>query len=720
MKRIPHRLLMASWLVTSLGAAPVNPVGERIREGEVKQVQLRTEAQALVDQLDAMLDEYTRNGLSGEDEKLVKAIRGSIAQLSGAEMKQIVEFLGKARDSGDGGLAKKELSAAYTGQKALITQMKKLLADHLRKQQAMELSQQLNQLADRQAVNLQNGISLGSWDKGRKPENFEAAIQANMEGQQAEQTAIAAEMQLIGESIGKFAQDPANIGVAERLMKGMEALQKVQPNAEAAADALKQAQLFKAVAEEKVTRDALRRLAREIAPPQDRADGLRAAEREVAKLIEEEKEIIKQTAKAVGEKDFDKWVDQQIEQKQIDAKLAKQPREALQKNKDLQRRFQDQRGGRPEDLGALEDKQADVAGKNDATAQKLEGDLPAAARSMNGAHEKIQEARGAMAEKNPEAAVKNSREALAGMEAAETKIQAEIAKADAAAGKIGDLVKDLGQLQKAAGDLAKQEAAAAQNPDKAGQAAIAEAASQLAAQAAKMAPQAAASMNQAAAKAAEATAAVQAKKPAAAQAAQQAAAEELAKAEKQIGEELAQAAQEKQALAAAVKGGAELAAMIIAEQKLELDTGKGVALVLAKKLQPAAAFAGQSPRQQEIRGNVDAFTIQLAPELSGAAPALSEATASMSVARMQLDQSDGAGAKAAELKALAALYRAQKVLTQIAEKAKEELALNNPAAEANAQQQAQAQVAQAQAAAAQASEDIKKAQAAEAAAAAAA
>ncbi|MCX6977165.1 MAG: hypothetical protein NTX04_04330, partial [Verrucomicrobia bacterium] len=137
MKRIPHRLLMASWLVTSLGAAPVNPVGERIREGEVKQVQLRTEAQALVDQLDAMLDEYTRNGLSGEDEKLVKAIRGSIAQLSGAEMKQIVEFLGKARDSGDGGLAKKELSAAYTGQKALITQMKKLLADHLRKQQAM-------------------------------------------------------------------------------------------------------------------------------------------------------------------------------------------------------------------------------------------------------------------------------------------------------------------------------------------------------------------------------------------------------------------------------------------------------------------------------------------------------------------------------------------------------------------------------------------------------
>ena len=72
LKRLPLYLLLASSIVPALSAAPVNVTSERIREGEVKQGQLRGEAQRLVEQLDEMLGEYERNGLAGEDTKMCR------------------------------------------------------------------------------------------------------------------------------------------------------------------------------------------------------------------------------------------------------------------------------------------------------------------------------------------------------------------------------------------------------------------------------------------------------------------------------------------------------------------------------------------------------------------------------------------------------------------------------------------------------------------------
>ena len=247
MKRLPFYLILASSIVPVLSAAPTNPVAERIREGEVKQEQLRGEAQGLVEQLDVTLGEYERNGLAGEETKTVQMLREALSALSGGEMRDILALLEKARSAPEAGQAKKDLSMAYTAQKALIVQIKKLLADHMRNQEALEISQQLTQLADRQAVNLQNGIALGQWSGGRKPENFEAAMQANLQGQEGEQAAIAAEVKMAAEKIAQFARDPANAEMAARFQKGLAAVEKVQPNVDAAAEALKQGQLFKAV-----------------------------------------------------------------------------------------------------------------------------------------------------------------------------------------------------------------------------------------------------------------------------------------------------------------------------------------------------------------------------------------------------------------------------------------------------------------------------------------
>jgi len=52
------------------------PPGERLLQQELKQQQLRTTTQRVGEQLGSILAEFDRNGISGEDVKVLRAIRG--------------------------------------------------------------------------------------------------------------------------------------------------------------------------------------------------------------------------------------------------------------------------------------------------------------------------------------------------------------------------------------------------------------------------------------------------------------------------------------------------------------------------------------------------------------------------------------------------------------------------------------------------------------------
>ncbi len=427
--------------------------------------------------------------------------------------------------------------------------MTKLLALHQRDQQGAEIAQQLALLAERQAVNLQNGITLGQWSDGKKPANFEAAMQANLQGQQAEQAAIAEELKMLAQRVTAFARDPENGNDAARFRKGLEAIQKVQSNLETAAAALKDGQLFKAVGDEKIARDGMRRLAKDIAPPPERSEALRAVEKELAKAIEDQKEVAKDTTMAAGQMDFEAFAE---EKRKTNRRMAELTREQLLKDPHLRDQFNAQKnGGEPEELAAQEKRQGEIAARIDEIAQNLAKTAPEAARDIKEATDKMQEARGAMSDRNGAVAVKNAQDALAAMQRADAKLQQELGKAEALAGKSGDPVKDLQALQQQAQALAQQQAEAAKNPDKTGQPALAQKVAELAKQAAAKAPAAAAAAQQAAANAQQAAQAAQAGQPAAAAQAQQAAAQNHAQAAQQIAQQAAAAQQAQQQVAAA-------------------------------------------------------------------------------------------------------------------------------------------------------------------------
>ncbi|EDY20101.1 hypothetical protein CfE428DRAFT_2690 [Chthoniobacter flavus Ellin428] len=705
MKRLPFLLALACSILPAVHGENVQP-SERIREGEARQQQLRGEAQKLVDQLDSMLDEYQRNALGGEDTKTLQALRDSLARLSVDEMKQVVDLLEKARGAQDAGEAKQRVADAYTSQKAILAQMGKLLAQHQHDQQSAEIAQQLAQLAERQAVNLQNGITLGQWSEGKKPENFEAAAQANLQGQQAEQAAIANELKALAQRVASFAREPENAEQAARFRKGLEDIQKVQPSVENAAGALKEGQLFKAVTDEKNARDAMRRLAKDIAPPPERSETLRKAQKELAKAIEDQKEIVKDTEKAAGgEQDFDKWLEQQ---KKANPRLAKTPLEKLKSDARLQKQFEAQKKGRPDMVAAQEQKQGEIAGRNDEMAQSLAKTAPEAARDLKAAQEKMQDARSAMSDHNAPAAAKNAQDALAAMQMADAKLQQELGKEEALAGKSGDPVKDLQALQQQAQALAQQQAEAAKNPDKSMQAAMAQKVNELAKQAAAMAPKAAPAAQQAAAQAQQAAQAAQANQPAQAAQAQQAAAQNLAQAAQQIAQQAAAAQQAQQQQAAAQQAEKQLAEIIIAEQKLQVDTAKSAVVVQKRKVAKASDFKGQPEKQGEIGQQTATFVGNLPPDAPAAKSALEAAQLAMTDAQTALGKPEVQPAQFNEALALEKLYAAQTAVNAAVEQAQQAMP-QQPNAQPNAAQVA-AQLAQAQQQVAQANQALQQAQ----------
>ncbi len=683
---------------------------ESIRDSEVKQQQLQGEATGLAGQLDGMIAEYARNGLSGEDVDTVKALRDSINRLSASEMQQIVAILQKAGGLADAGQAKKQVSEAFSAQKNLLVQMKRLLAQHQRDQQAIDLASELTQLADRQSTNLQNGIELGKWAGGRKPDGFEAALQAHLEGQQTEEAAIGEELKLLAEKIAGFAKATADDPeLAARFQKGLEAVQKLQPSTDGATAALKEGQLFKAVTQEKATRDAMRKLAREVAPPTDAAEALRQATRDLEKIAGEQRDLAANIAKAQAPANFEQWLETKIAENagKGGERKFQHPIDQLRGEKKLHEEFENLQREKAGELASLDDPQGDLATKTDLAAQDMARNAPTAAAGVKAAEAKMQEARAAMAENNGAAAAKNAQDAAAALDAVRAQVE-KLAGLDT--GRTPDrMVNNVQRLDQAAHELAKREAAAALNPDKTAQATLSNQIQQLAQRAAIEAPAAAADLQKAADDAQKAATAAEAGQVAQATAAQLAAAQDLAKADQQLNQVVAKVQQVQQQRAVAQKAGDTIKAIILAQQALERDTAKALAQYQPKHDE---LFSGQGPRQEELQSRTGKFKTGLSPEFTAALSALTDATIDMGQAQDALEKPDGKPADDFEKKALADLYRVQKVLTAKAEDADAELGNPpNPQTEEAVAQMA----AQAAAAAAQAMQTLKQGQAQQAA-----
>jgi hypothetical protein len=674
--------LAAAFASLGTGAAFGELPAAPIRESEQAQARIQQETRLLAGTLDAMLGEYGRNNLAGDDAEAVRRLRGSLGSLSATEMRQVVDLLQQARTATDPDAAVKTVANAFTAQKQIVVAIRRILAGHLRDQEAADISRQLHELADRQARNLQNGIQLARMPAGVPPENAGALQQAQLEAQRGEQSAIAEEVKMVRGKIERLAGNPENAAAADIFKSAAKQIERVEPVVETAAESLKAGLLFRAAADEKASRDELRKIARQIAPREQGPEALRKAEQELSEVIAEQKQLRDSTAQQRKQEDFDKWLEEKIAAKdQNDAlpqRFRNQPASVLRNNPEIRSRFEGEQHAKDGELAKLEDQQGELAGKTDALAQKI-SEVPRAAAAMKGATAKMQEARAAMQEANAPQAVQQEDAALVQLTAAHEDLKRRADEAEALASKSGDKAKDLEQLAKVAENLAREEAAVAkeQKPDAAAQQDIARRAAQLAQRVAADAPKAAQPAQAAADDARKGEQAMRTEKPAEGRAAAEQAAKNFAEAAQQIAQEAATA----QNAPGQPNNPANAEQMAAAMNQLA-QAQQQVAQAQAN-LQQAAQQAGQA-----------------SPSAAQAAKSAQQAQASMQQAAQQLSQASQSAGQAAAKSGAQAPSSAQQAMQQAGQQLSAATAQAQAGQNSAAQQSAQSaalSLAQAQA-----------------------
>jgi hypothetical protein len=274
---------------------PTTP-SEQILQSELKQQQIRTTTQRVGLQLGMIIEEFERNGISGEDIQVLKSVQSVLNELSDKEMARIVDLLKQARLIQDYTASQTRMLEAFSTQKSIIVKLKQLL-DEFKKQQALyELSILFNRLAERQNANLKEAVALEPLLQGRPIEKLTEAQKIPLQVQATEQEFIKEETLHSISKVESLSKDPTSIA-ADNLKKALQivANSNLKVILQNSVDDLKLAKLYSAIGNEKKIRDTLRDIARELIPSTDLAEHLRRALKELENLIAEQKAIVKQT-----------------------------------------------------------------------------------------------------------------------------------------------------------------------------------------------------------------------------------------------------------------------------------------------------------------------------------------------------------------------------------------------------------------------------------------
>ena len=654
-------MLLTAGVSTAASAPASSP--DQLIQSERQQQLLRTNTEKVSDQLQALIEEFQRNGLAGDEIKTLQTIASILTQLTDKEMQHVVELLQAARRAPEAGQTQRRVAEAYASQKSIPVELRQVIATYRHRQELEEIAARFQALADRQGGNLNLAVATvaaGPDSVRLRDEAQRAALAA----QAIEQAAIGVEVRTAVGQLETFAKQPASSTIADRVGKALATIKSGQLLAvlDTAVVGLKEGQFFNAAGQEKNGRDQLRALARALSRPPDPADVLKRAAADLDAAGRDERKVADDV-------------------------------KALNGNSPAKQE--------------VADRQAQLVDQVDAIHQATENLAPTAAAKLSSAIDDMQRARAELRSTDPRPAENAARAAAAKLAEAKQALAAELASAEKNAPAPSTPTAQLRQadqdLKKLIGDQEKlkQDTAAAAARDRSALPALAaaEAKLQQAAQAIQRAtgepsPAAAQALNAAAQQMQRAQDNLAKSENAAP--AQQAALDALQQARQQLQPELAKAEQAAQAAAALESLLERLVKIIRDQQQVLLDTG---AVVAAPALLAAA--------QGKLVGATDALRADVALQNGEAAKLLVDASQDMTIAKTNLTSRQLQAAQPAEQTALNKLYKAKSLLEQQQPPQPE-----NPAAAAAAAaalEQAQQQVNQAldqlaQAQAAQASQ----------------
>lgn len=368
------------------GATPEDPLAQQ----STKQEQIRTSASRVGQQLDQVLTEFDLNGISGEDVKVLKAIRGVLHRLTEEEMQTVLRYLGEARK--DANPAAQQVAEAFSGQRNIITQLRQLLSEYQRQQAVYDIAQRLRELATRQTDNMRLAVWLSRQVERKDPSQFQETQRLNLQLQETEETSLRAETAQVIEQLDRLVQQSGDAATAERSRKALDLARDsgLLKSVETAVNDLKAARMLGAAGNEKRARDQMREVARLLTQSLDKRDALREAIRELDAAMDRQRSITDTTRKLATREEATK----------------------------------------------RETEQAEVVDSSDLVRKDVTDLAPAAAEHLQAATDRMQDARGALSSGDSptrvrEQAVAQQIEALTKMEQARRELIDQLNKADA-------------------------------------------------------------------------------------------------------------------------------------------------------------------------------------------------------------------------------------------------------------------------------------------------
>ena len=631
-------ILLLALALPSLQAAG----GDRLLQSELKQQQIQRTTQRVGEQLSAIIDEFERNGIAGDDVRVLRAIRSVLHRLSDKEMAAVVAILQQAQKAGDDNSAKKGVVEAYASQKGIITQLNQLILEYQRQHALYEMSIKLRGLAARQSANMRVGVWLARQTVQRQLQNFNEDEKRYLSQQEIDQVAIKDELLLLLSAIERVAKETEGAPTGERPKAALEQAKSggLVASLDDSVKDLQGAKLLSATGNEKRARDQMREVARTLLLSKDLADLLRAA------IAETENEILRQ--------------------KQVT---------------ELTRKME-----RKDDARDAEDKQFEVVDNTDLIRRDINDVAPTAASYFRSAIDRMQEARailndGSDVKKKVQETPVKQFDAVNSLELAKRELQEQLAKTEEGQKKPEGVLSNLRELQKQVQELIKKEealkeatAAAEKTPadlkTKApAQGEIRDTTQEVQQKAANDAPAAAQALNEAGDQMEKAQKDLAQSKNS--PESQQAAVDALKKAEQELSEKIAKLEQDEKMLANLEKLLEKVEAVIKDQQQVRLDTAKNA---VKPETKPVGEIAQKQDETGQKTGEVQKEAQEPVPD---AATHLNTARGEMSVAKGQLDQRQSKDAQPPQTRALNELYAAKKEIEKKMNELRDELGMQN-------------------------------------------
>lgn len=607
--------------------APQSAVAQFLQD-ITKQEQIKATTKRVGEQLEGVLGEFDRNGITGEDVKVLRAIRGVLDRLSEKEMATVIEFLQQSRTAADPSVATRSATEAYAGQKTIVVQFQQLVLEYQRQQALYEISLRLKELATRQTANMWQGVALAKATEHKTSFGaFDENQRISLRYQQSEQNPLKDETAAILGRLERLAKEITDGAAADRAKTAAQQAKDgaLMSSLAGASDELKEEKLrlLSAIGNEKNARDQMREVARLLILSPETTDALKQAILELGRAIDTQKNLATETAKVRRQDEADKRATDQA---------------ATVDDTDLIRR----------DIDAL---------------------APIASEYLRTATDKMQEARASLSadedvKKRVQDAAPKQEEAVTQMQSARRALEEQLARAEQAREKPENNLAALRDLQQNVRDLIqkqetnKQETASTdrkQLPSKAPkQGELKDAAQDLQVRASKPSPEAAQSIGEAAAqmqKSQNSLAQEQNNAPA-----QQAAVDALQRAEQQLAQNIAELEQAEKDLAQIEEMLKRLVGIISDHQAVQFVTTQQ-----ALRAKPEPEPLKQAATAQTQLGKDTAMLQRDSePLVPAASQHLTSAAEAMQMAKVDLEKAAPAAAQPRQDEALVALYHAKR------------------------------------------------------------